>query len=80
MFKGHTLSAFHSRFKTDDDCFDYLAKLKWEKGFECKRCSHTSCRAGNTARDKRCLGCGYEESVTAQTIFHKIKFSLHSAF
>jgi hypothetical protein len=80
MFKGVTISEFHEKFKTDSDCLDYLYELKWEKGFECRKCKHTESRTGNTHRDKRCLNCGYEESVTAQTLFHKIKFSLHSAF
>jgi hypothetical protein len=80
MFKGVTISEFHERFKTDSDCLDYLYELKWEDGFECRKCNHTESRAGNTARDKRCLKCSYEESVTAQTLFHKVKFSLHSAF
>ena len=80
MFKGVTISEFQERFKTDSDCLDYLYELKWSKGFECKKCGHTESRTGNTQRDKRCLKCGYEESVTAQTLFHKIKFSIHSAF
>ena len=80
MFKGVTISEFHDRFKTDSDCLDYLYELKWKDGFECRKCKHTESRTGNTARDKRCLKCGYEESVTAQTLFHKVKFSLHSAF
>lgn len=80
MFKGVTISEFHERFKTDSDCLDYLYELKWKNGFECRKCKHTESRTGNTARDKRCLKCGYEESVTAQTLFHKVKFSLHSAF
>lgn len=80
MFKGVTISEFQKKFQTDSDCLDYLYELKWSHGFECKKCSHTKSRTGNTHRDKRCLQCGYEESVTAQTLFHKIKFSVHSAF
>lgn len=80
MFKGVTISEFHERFKTDSDCMDYLYELKWKDGYACRKCNHTESRTGNTSRDRRCLKCGYEESVTAQTLFHKVKFSLHSAF
>ena len=27
-------------FKTDLDCEEYLASLKWEDGYCCRKCSH----------------------------------------
>jgi hypothetical protein len=80
MFTGVTLSEFNSRFKTDSDCLSYLYELKWGNGFKCRKCNHSESRKGNSSFDRRCLNCGYEESATAQTLFHKVKFSLRSAF
>ncbi len=32
LFKGQSLLEFTERFKTDLDCEEYLASLKWEDG------------------------------------------------
>lgn len=80
LFKGTSLAEFQSRFKEDKDCFSYLSELKWSKGFQCRRCAHKKCRTGNKALHKRCLSCGYEESPTSGTLFHKLKFPILKAF
>lgn len=80
MFKGVTLSEFNNRFQNEEDCKIYLSDLKWSKGFECTKCNCKESYKGNTSFDKRCKACGYEESLTAQTMFHKIKFPLKHAF
>ena len=36
LFKGQSLLEFTERFKTDLDCEEYLASLKWEKGYWCR--------------------------------------------
>ena len=33
LFKGQSPLEFTERFKTDLDCEEYLASLKWEKGY-----------------------------------------------
>ena len=35
LFKGQSLLEFTERFKTDLDCEEYLASIKWEKGYCC---------------------------------------------
>ena len=37
LFKGQNLSEFTERFKTDLDCEEYLASIKWEKGYCCRK-------------------------------------------
>ena len=32
IFKGQNLLEFSERFKTDDNCKEYLATIKWESG------------------------------------------------
>ena len=31
---------FQERFRTEDDCFRYLKKLRWPEGFVCPKCGH----------------------------------------
>ena len=33
LFKGQSLLEFTERFETDLDCEEYLASIKWEKGY-----------------------------------------------
>ena len=40
LFKGQRLLEFTERFKTDLDCEEYLASLKWEDGYCCRKCGH----------------------------------------
>ena len=37
LFKGQSLLEFTERFKTDLDCEEYLASLKWEGGYCCRK-------------------------------------------
>ena len=41
LFKGQSLLEFTERFKTDLDCEEYLASLKWKDGYCCRKCGHT---------------------------------------
>jgi len=79
-FAGVNSITFHQRFKTEDDCLEYLSLLKWEQGYNCKRCgNHTYC-SGKRLFNRRCTKCRYDESPTAGTIFDKVKFSILKAF
>ena len=45
MFEGITLKEFKSRFKTNDDCMEYLVELKWGSGYKCSKCKNeTYCK------------------------------------
>ena len=37
LFKGQSLLEFTERFKTDLDCEEYLASLKWVDGYCCSK-------------------------------------------
>ena len=41
LFTGQNLLEFAERFKTDENCKEYLANYKWEQGFICLKCKHT---------------------------------------
>lgn len=79
IFKGQNLLEFSDRFKTDDDCKEYLAGLKNKDGYECVKCGH---RAHQKRKDfsRVCNLCSHIESATANTLFHKVKFGVRKAF
>jgi hypothetical protein len=80
LLKTLTRQAFHERFPDADSCYSYLASIKWKQGYTCKRCGHSRWYAGSKPHSRRCLQCKYDESPTAHTLFHKLKFNLHTAF
>jgi transposase-like protein len=75
-----SLPEFREQFPTQEICIDFLINQKWENGFACIKCKHTLYMKGEYARDRRCKKCGYNESPTANTLFHSIKLSLPLAF
>lgn len=79
-FVGVNSIKFNQYFKTEEDCLKYIAEIKWEFGYKCKRCGNE--RFFKVARPyhRRCLKCKYDESPTAGTMFDKVKFSLLISF
>jgi hypothetical protein len=61
-------------------CYRFLENLKWEHGFNCRKCGNEKHFAGAQKFARRCTKCGYNESITAFTIFHSIKFPIEKAF
>lgn len=79
IFKGQNLLKFSEHFKTDDNCKEYLANVKWKNGFICVKCEHTASQIRkNFART--CNKCSHTETAPANTLFHKVKFGLRKAF
>ena len=58
----------------------FIADLKWRDGYVCRNCGHTNFCEGKTPSSRRCTRCKKEESATANTIFHNIKFPVNKAF
>lgn len=79
IFKGQNLLEFSDRFKTDENCKEYLAEIKWNDGFECRKCGH---RKSQVRKDfsRTCNICSHQESATSNTLFHKVKFGVRKAF
>jgi transposase-like protein/ribosomal protein L37E len=80
MFKGVTIKEFKSHFKTNEDCMSFLVDQKWKNGYQCSRCGHTKFNKGRQWFYKRCSSCCYDESATANTLFHRCKLSLLTTF
>lgn len=67
-------------FTNNQKCLEFLVDLKWKNGYCCKKCNHNKFGIGKNRLNRRCLRCRYDESPTAGTLFHKIKFPLNEAF
>jgi transposase-like protein len=80
MKLGMTIADFRKQFKTDEDCLNYLVEQKWGKGYNCIKCGCGQYSKGRQWFYRRCKECGYDESVTANTMFHKCKLGLLRAF
>ncbi len=79
IFKGESFIKFTKQFPDDLSCKVYLADIKWVDGYKCKKCGHdkASIRIDHT---RTCTSCKHNESPTANTTFHKVKFGLQKAF
>jgi len=81
QFKGTNLIEFMDRFSTEEKCKNYLMEIKWKDGFSCDKCHHTCYweKKGNPYV-RVCKSCRHINSITANTLFHKVKFELRKAF
>lgn len=80
MFSSLNVFEFQEKFGNADSCLRYLADFKWKDGFTCCHCGHTVCGKGYTPYARRCKKCRHDESATANTIFHNLKFGVDKAF
>lgn len=74
-----TILEFEKRFSKEDECKQYLYKIRWPEGFRCPRCNHG--RGWFTKRGLyRCTKCDFMVSVTAGTIFQDSRLTLRLWF
>ncbi len=69
------LQEFNARFRSDEDCREYLRQLRWPEGFCCPRCG---CEQSSPVRGTllRCRDCRHQVSVIAGTIFQDTRIPL----
>lgn len=80
MKKYKNMIEFSKDFHTKKQCLAFLCEEKWGNGFQCNRCGNEAWNKGRTWYYRRCKSCNYDESCTAHTLFHKLKFPLVNAF
>ena len=80
MFNVLTIQQFRKLYPTEEACLKYLMELKWGKGYQCLKCKGTAYGKGRQWFYRRCKHCGYDESATANTLFHKCKLGMLKAF
>ena len=71
---------FKERFSNKQDCYEFLAEQKWQNGYNCLKCSSNQYIKGKQPASRRCSKCGFDESTTSNTLFHKLKFGIDKAF
>jgi len=79
---SHILSLidFYEKFKIEEDCFNYLVAVRWTNGFFCPKCGCTRVYLLKSRALFQCKACRHQTSVTAGTIFHKLRQPLHKLF
>jgi len=78
--KYSDIHSFLKDFGTTEQCYTYLCDIKWGNGYQCRKCRHTVFVGGRTWYYRKCQICKYDESCTAHTLFHNIKFPITKAF
>ncbi|GAA0549153.1 7TM diverse intracellular signaling domain-containing protein [Chitinophaga japonensis] len=71
---------FSKIYPDKESCFRFLAELKWNQGYTCRKCGHDHYFSGHLLYSRRCAKCGYEESVTANTILQNTRIDINKAF
>jgi hypothetical protein len=80
MTQYQTLTAFRMQFLYKESSHTYLSAEKRARGFSYRKCGHEASEKGKKALHRRFQKCLYDESPTAHTIFHKLKFPIEHAF
>ncbi len=70
--------AFRNRFKSEEDCMQFIYQAKWPDGFSCPRCGH---RQAYVIRSRRlplyeCRSCRHQTSLIAGTVMEGSRTSL----
>ncbi len=80
LFKNPSYKEVLESFPSKLECLKFIANLKWPNGFVCRKCGNVKEIKTAEFLTKRCSKCGTIESVTANTLFHKLKFPIEKAF
>lgn len=80
MEKTMDYKQFQTLYPDKLACHRFLESLKWERDYHCRKCANEKYFQGVHKFSRRCTRCGYNESITAFTIFHSIKFPIERAF
>jgi len=81
LFKNEISTEIAEELSNDaEKALKFIADIKWDSGFVCRKCGHTNYCEGKSSSSRRCTRCKAEESATAHTIFHNIKFPINKAF
>ncbi len=80
LSKEVDFTEFSKIYPDNHACFKFLAELKWTDKYNCRKCNNDNHFEGETPFSRRCSKCGYDESVTTNTIFHNSKIPINKAF
>ena len=77
------VGTFHERFGTDEACLEHLKRLRWGidlERFNCPDCGHGRGWWLGHRKLIECISCHKQTSVTAGTVFHRIRTPLWKWF
>jgi len=77
--KGLNALEFYVEYSEVEKCKGYLSGIKWENGYQCKKCNHLGSQIRKDY-SRTCNKCSHTESPTANTLFHRLRFGLNKAF
>ena len=80
ILKELSRKEFRAKYGTENQCLAYLSATKWGEDYSCRKCNNDRYGAGKKKYNRRCSRCGYDESPTCHTLFHKIKFGVENGF
>lgn len=75
----YPLTKFLEAYGTEEKCYQYMVKLRWENGFQCPKCGHSECCKLSNGRFQ-CNNCHHQASVTAGTVMHRSHLPLTTWF
>ncbi|HUM67203.1 MAG TPA: chromosome partitioning protein ParA, partial [Chitinophagaceae bacterium] len=68
LSKEMTFQEFCDIYHDRDGWTRFIAELKWQDGYSCRKCGYPSFSMGRTPYSRRCSRCGYDESAIANTL------------
>lgn len=71
---------FSAMYPDDESCLKFMAEIKWQGDFYCRKCTHPYYSPGRSPFSRRCSKCGYDESVTAFTLLQNTRLPINKAF
>ena len=71
---------FYKRFPTEEDCYNYLFKIRWPSGFVCPKCGCVKFSFLKKQKRFQCSGCRHQTSITSGTLFHGVHLNLLTIF
>lgn len=80
LFSQLAEADFATITSSPENCLAFLANMKWQDGYQCKKCGNANYCKGSTPHSRRCTRCKYSESATANTPFHGCHIPLPVAF
>lgn len=75
-----SLYDFLKQFPSEEECFQYLVTKRWPDGFRCPRCGNYKAYFIEKHRRFQCAACRRQTSVTAGTVFHRLRHPLVTLF
>lgn len=74
------LLAFQEQFADEQACTEYLISMRWPEGFFCGKCQSKTGWYISARRSFQCKACDHQESITANTLFHRTRTPLREWF